>query len=366
MNWNDAAVVTDARRTADGYLVADARIARIGVQDYAGSEVGKPDMPVVRVYRPEAEVFHKDAMASFAFRPVTNDHPPEQVTAANWKKHAVGNMSGDVARDGDYLRIPMIVMDKAAIADWEAGKREVSCGYTCDLKWEAGVTPAGEAYDAIQTSIRGNHLAIVRAGRAGSECRIGDHARTSQGGPMATKTVMVDGFSIETTDQGAQAIEKLQKQLADSQAALNKATADHAAAIAAKDADLGKAAGELEKAKAEKLTDAALDALVTQRADVVARAAIVHKDAKTVGLSVAAIRRGAVAARLGDEKVKDKSDDYVEALFDSLSASSADGKADPLREAIRHGKPPVTVNDAHAAMINHYQDAWKAPAKGVA
>lgn len=44
--------VSGVRRTTDGYLVAVAKVARIGVQDYLGSEVGKPEMPLVRVYRP--------------------------------------------------------------------------------------------------------------------------------------------------------------------------------------------------------------------------------------------------------------------------------------------------------------------------
>jgi hypothetical protein len=52
MQFTDAVTVAGTRRRDDGYLVADARIARTGVQLYAGHEVGKPDMASVRVYRP--------------------------------------------------------------------------------------------------------------------------------------------------------------------------------------------------------------------------------------------------------------------------------------------------------------------------
>jgi hypothetical protein len=39
MNFTDTAPIAGTRRTADGYLVADARIARTGIQIYLGSEL---------------------------------------------------------------------------------------------------------------------------------------------------------------------------------------------------------------------------------------------------------------------------------------------------------------------------------------
>ena len=105
---------------------------------------------------------------------MTNDHPSESVGAGNWKRHAVGMTGDEIARDGEFVRIPMVVMDQAAIDLIDGGKRELSMGYACELDWTAGTTPAGEAYDAIQRQIRGNHVAIVSAGRAGAACRIGD------------------------------------------------------------------------------------------------------------------------------------------------------------------------------------------------
>ncbi|WP_312879867.1 DUF2213 domain-containing protein [Phyllobacterium trifolii] len=40
MQFTDAVTVAGKRRRDDGYLVADARIARTGIQNYLGSEVG--------------------------------------------------------------------------------------------------------------------------------------------------------------------------------------------------------------------------------------------------------------------------------------------------------------------------------------
>lgn len=170
----DRAALAGSRRTADGYLAASVRVARMGIQNYLGSELGRPDLGMVKVYRPEGEVFDKEALASFAHRPVTNDHPSESVGAGNWKRHAVGMTGEEIARDGEFIRIPMVVMDQAAIDLVDAGKREMSMGYGCALDWTPGRTSSGEAYDAVQRRIRGNHLAIVTAGRAGAACRIGD------------------------------------------------------------------------------------------------------------------------------------------------------------------------------------------------
>ena len=162
------------RTTVDGYLAASPRVARTGIQIYAGRELGRPDLAQVRVYRPESEVFSKDSLGSFAFRPITNDHPSEPVTSANWRRHSVGVSDGTVARDGEFVRVPMLVMDQGAIDAWRGGKAQLSVGYSADIKWADGQTPDGQQYDAIQTKIRANHIAIVGAARGGPKLRIGD------------------------------------------------------------------------------------------------------------------------------------------------------------------------------------------------
>ena len=121
------------RETRDGYLVATPLVARTGIQEYRGIELGRADMDVVRVFRPESEVFHKDAMASLAFRPITVNHPPDMVDSKNWRKYAVGQVGEEVARDGEFIRVPIMLMDGDAIRDVKSGKREISLGYTSDL-----------------------------------------------------------------------------------------------------------------------------------------------------------------------------------------------------------------------------------------
>lgn len=361
MKFTDKAPISGTRRTSDGYLVADVRTARTGIQDYAGYEVGKPNMPVVKIYRPADQVFSKDSLASYAHRPVTNDHPRSAVTADNWKDVAVGQIGDEVARDGEFVRIPLIVMDASAIAAIESGKQELSAGYTCDLAFEPGTTPEGEHYDAIQKDIRINHVAIVQHGRAGSEARIGDGAwgiqpaistdqRLEGEKIMTLKTVTVDGIPVEVTDQGATVITTLQTRLADAATATAKLNATHDAAIAAKDAELAAKDATIDSLKGQVLDTAALDAAVVARSDLLDKAKTIAPDVKTDGLSDAAIRKAVVVAKLGDS-VATKPEAYIDARFDILAEDAAG--SDQVRLAITHITP---TNDertkAHSSFVD--------------
>ncbi|MDX0408382.1 DUF2213 domain-containing protein [Sinorhizobium medicae] len=375
MKFTDLAPIAGTRRTADGYLVADARTARTGIQLYAGHEVGKPEMSVVKVYRPEAQVFDKASLGSYAHKPVTNDHPDEAVTADNWKALSVGQIGDEVAREGEFVRIPLIVMDAAAIKAIDEGKRELSAGYTCDLAWEPGTTPAGEKYDAIQKDIRINHVAIVQRGRAGSEARIGDGAGKWGVSPVNTqiaderipkmdlRKILVDGLTVETTDQGAQAITKLQKDLESSAAKFADAEKAHQTALAAKDAELAKKDAEIDALKGKILSDADLDKRVQARADLVTKAKVLAKDVKTEGLSDAAIRKAVVVAKLGDAAVADKSEAYIDARFDMLVEDASKNGADPFRTVVQQGLTQTsdasTSATAHKSMVSELESAWQ-------
>jgi hypothetical protein len=162
---------------SNGFVVAVPRVARTGVQLYRGFEVGKPAMDVVRVYRPPQQVFARKAMVSLTHKPLTLDHPFDNVTSKNWKEHSVGTTGGEVARDGDFIRVPMTLMDQSAIDAVNRGKAQLSVGYGAKLRWGDGVTPDGEPYDAMQTDIEANHIAIVSQARGGNMLRIGDQKK---------------------------------------------------------------------------------------------------------------------------------------------------------------------------------------------
>lgn len=179
------------RYTGDGYMTAMPRVARTGIQLYYGSELGlkgQDAKKVMKVYRSPEQVFHADAMKSFAHRPFTDDHPPVQVTSDNWKQYATGQSGAEVARDGEFIRVPMVLMDQTAIKKFKEGKAEISMGYDCEIDFTPGTTPSGEAYDAMQKNPRGNHYAVVDAARGGSKLRIGD------GGGKLSASAYADGL----------------------------------------------------------------------------------------------------------------------------------------------------------------------------
>lgn len=362
MEMRDTITLDGSRRTSDGYLVADARVARTGIQVYSGAEVGRPDLATVRVYRPEAEVFKDEALRSYAYRPVTVEHPREAVTADNWRRHAVGQTGGDVARDGDFIRVPMVLMDAEAIKAVEAGKRQLSMGYSTDLRFEDGVTEDGQAYDAIQTNLKMNHLAVVATARGGSELKIGDDKGERS---MTTRTIVVDGLSVELADKDAQIVQRtidgLTKRVEDAEKAVTDAEKTHSEAIAAKDKELGTKDAEIETLKANQMDADKLDQMVADRADVVAKAKALDAKIETKGVKDSDIRRKAVAAKLGDEKVKDKSDDYVGALFDHLTADLK--PTDTLAQALGDSRQVADArSDAMKKRDERLKSAWKGQA----
>lgn len=159
--------------TPEGYLVChDVPIARIGVQRYLGRETPDPNADperVIPVERPEEEVFSKEAIASFEGKPVTNDHPPEDITTQNVSVYMKG-VAKDV-RQGtgefkDCLVADLVIYDPMLVQSVRDGKREISCGYDC--LW----VPDGNRF--IQRNIRGNHIAVVDKGRAGARVSIHD------------------------------------------------------------------------------------------------------------------------------------------------------------------------------------------------
>ena len=367
-NFTDSIELVEPRKTADGYLVADARVARTGIQSYFGFEVGMADKGIVSVWRPEESVFSKDSMASFSGKPVTSNHPSTLVDASTWKEHSIGGVGGSVARDGEFIVVPLSLMDAQAVSDYESGKKELSAGYSCDLEFTSGITPTGETYDAIQKNIKVNHVALVKKGRAGSQCRIGDQK------PMETKTmlkIVVDGITIETTEQGADALRKLQSQLAGVKDAVSQSDAAHAVEIAAKDkiiaskdAELGTKDAEIAKLTDSKPSDVQLDALAMERAAVITKAKT-FGDVKTEGMTNAEIRKAAVTLQFGDEKIKDKSDDYVQALFDN-AADKHDPVANSFVTPTHDQFTQANVTDSEKAfndMAARTANAWQGDIK---
>ena len=197
-------------RMDNGYLRADARITSTGVFIYKN-----PDGSPRRELRIPDEVFHQDALASFELVPFTNEHPTEPLDSKNTARHASGTVF-NVRRDGDdFVAATIQITDAAVIDAADTGKRQLSCGYDCDLEITPGITkdipgvPDGLRFDAIQRNIRGNHVALVAMGKAGLAASLRlDHGELVTELPKEQNKMRIDGIEYEVSTQAEQAVDK--------------------------------------------------------------------------------------------------------------------------------------------------------------
>lgn len=161
-------------RQPEGYLFClNVPVARTGYQEYWPEELGLgTGSELIKVFRPEDEVFSEATMASFEGMPITDDHPEEGVDITNVRDLSMGevhNVRRGKGEESDLLLADLVIKDPRLIDKiMKEGKREISCGYTYDLTFENG--------QYIQRQIRGNHVAVVDAGRAGHRVCIKDNS----------------------------------------------------------------------------------------------------------------------------------------------------------------------------------------------
>lgn len=158
--------------TPEGFLKClNVPLARTGDQIYLAHEVRgvPPKDGRVIAQRDAEEVFHPDAIESFRGKPLTDDHPWEDVGPSNYKDHLIGVVQNPRRGEAPYAHCivgDLMVYDPDAIRKIKSGaKRELSCGY--DAAYEV-IAPGR----ARQVNIRGNHVSLVDQGRCGPECAI--------------------------------------------------------------------------------------------------------------------------------------------------------------------------------------------------
>ncbi|SEO76464.1 hypothetical protein SAMN02800692_2000 [Luteibacter sp. UNC138MFCol5.1] len=380
------------RMTAEGYLVVPARVARVGIQEYLAGEIGLEGDPdrLVLVYRSEAEVFNPAAMASFDGMPITDDHPGESVTAENWGQYAVGFVRNP-RREGDYLVCDLYITRRSAIDKIKAGKAELSAGYSAAYIDEPGVTPDGKPFDAQQADIRGNHVAIVDAGRCGPACRVSDSKPQPRTGepPMAKRRITVDGINLELEETEASAVESIASKLQAANAQVGQLESDLETATAPTDVDgtqmtPQQMAAEITKLRAELAKANATDEDPAMRDAAIAAAAKVIGDAKrllpavvTDGKPLAAIRREVVVgaygtqkpmldALLGGKAPADADQAHIDTAFNVLaaaapaSAAHTDDAGDAVARALASQQHATAdAEDPRAAYANRLTTAYK-------
>ncbi len=163
---------------ADGRLhVERTHISKAAVNPYYGKEIpgyeqlGLQGDKVYYLLRDPVEL--ERGAHTFARLPVLSKHVPVTVDDPQ-PDLVVGAIGSNVEFNSPYLDADISVWDASAIAGIESGQvRELSCAYRYDPVMEPGEFN-GTKYDGRMTNIRGNHLALVEVGRAGSDVYVAD------------------------------------------------------------------------------------------------------------------------------------------------------------------------------------------------
>jgi len=311
--------------TEDGYLTDSPVIARVGIQSYQLA-----DGTIRKELRMPEDVFDAESLASFANKPLTDDHPNEKVNAKNFKKYAIGVMTGAAYQDGDNVRVPLVMLDGEAIDKAiKGGKRELSVGYSVVLDETPGIWN-GEAYQARQTMIRANHLSLVKKGRAGNARLTLDRfdavslIEETEPSMSDLSSIKLDsGLSYSAAPEVVIEVERLR-----ADALILKTQSE------ASKADAEKLAGERDTLKARmdafpaELAKVKTDALDSARAEIKARAEL-DKAAEgfkvdCAGKSDREVKEAVIKAVRADADLTGKSDEYVNAAFDMSVSMKAD------------------------------------------
>ncbi len=348
MAWYfDRAELKQAVHLDNGFVRAPAIFSRVGVFSYLDKS-GK----IVKVARLPEDLFRAETLSSFELAPLTLNHPYEHkgvVHKDNYRELSVGSV-GNLRPDGDFLHGEVVIQDSNAIEAVESGTDQLSLGYQAELvPAEPNAKYQGQAYDFRQTNIRGNHVAIVSKGRAGPEARIyldGDDGDFLQ---LVTEDVKMSDTQQETPVEAPKAEVVLD--------AVPRAEFDAVVARAEKaDAEIAR----LTAALAEAQNPATLQAAIKARAALELKAKTIAPDLDISALSNTEVMRKAVVQLDSAINLEGKSDETVEAVFESVLHLHSQRNA--VTEAAR-SETAVTTLDSETSVIEAFYKQFDPYAK---
>lgn len=190
-----------------GFLHDIPIVTSTGIFEYKNS-----DGSVRRELRLPEYVFSEESLASYEGKPIIITHNAGSIDKENVMNEIVGTILSKGYRDGDNVRCKVVIHDIDKVK--RTPFRELSLGYTQDLIEESGVWD-GQPYDAIQTNIQINHLAIVENARAGEKAHLNLDSKNAEaddnknlgGNGMNDNSVRTDGFDM-TPEELCEAIKQ--------------------------------------------------------------------------------------------------------------------------------------------------------------
>lgn len=388
------------KETEAGFLEGSAAVTCVGVFRYL-----MPGGKVENRFRPPEEVFNEESMDTLELATLTNGHPAAGVSPENFQKVAVGSLGEEIENDAYNVYADITIKDAQAIADAKAGRTGLSCGYSAVLVTSGEVSypvmgwqedPAdgvykemeigrqvykvpgnwnGIPYDAIQTQIRYNHVALVDVPRGGDSLHLQfdgaenlgvlvQHTDGNQAGGHQNseqernhmKKIHLDGQGVEfdVPEAVATHIDGLTAKVG----TLTKDHADAEAKLAAANAALATVnqdAADLKASIPQKIADGVKDQL-----------ALVAK-VQELGVSVKAedaadhIRKEAIKAAMPNVQADSLEGVALDAHFDAACAVLTDRKNPDAHQRLSVASgvpsktPSIQADSAEARLAN----AWK-------
>lgn len=317
--------------------ITDVPIARVGVFPYL-----KADSSIEMEAKLPDELLSDSTVSSADSKPVTNDHPTELVNQQNASKYMKGFTADNAHVDNDTLKVDMTITDADLISEINKGKQELSIGFETEIVPEKGEYK-GVAYDSVQRNIQINHVAVVEHGRAGHSVRlIGDSAEMveqdnvhKKGQSMETTKVRLDGADVTVATGDADKIIKLDEENSEKKRQIDdlktkiKEMQDQLAKLQGDD-DKNKKNADKAQAKAdaaekeladlkEKYSGDAMDKAISARMELINKVKPYVGDSyEFKGKSEKQLKLDAIKALDDSVDLDDKSDDYIDAYFDSM------------------------------------------------
>lgn len=198
-----------AREDSDGFLYDSPVVARTGILVYRNA-----DGTIRRELRTREDAASPAFLESMVGKPIIITHKLGMVNQHSAKGNVVGTMLA-ARQDGHRTITDIVIHDGEAIKLARQNiARELSLGYRLELEKRAGYynadsdeisdtpKPGFEPFDAIQRSIRVNHLALVRRARAGDMARLnldGDEIIINEANLMKIK--LPNGVEVEVAEE---------------------------------------------------------------------------------------------------------------------------------------------------------------------
>lgn len=198
----------------NGFLInKDVPIARGGIYEYKGFELGRPNQPKITAYRP-LSTYTPEILEQFRKLPATLGHPREDVSAKNAKELMVGILSDMPAViKGKDIKAPDITVwaSNAIDAIEKQNKKAVSIAFMAFYDFIPGVSPEGVPYDTTEKLISLNHIAVgIEKGKAGYFYSLNEE--TEETNNMTVKRTY-NGITIDFSEQAAEAWDAREKDI---------------------------------------------------------------------------------------------------------------------------------------------------------